>query len=198
MNANFALWQKKLQEYGCFSQEMMNDLGEKIKVAPFCMSTKNGMAYEGALLETVLYRLCSIASLINENVFGMKSKSGVHMHPHIYVNNRMLMRVLLLQHIAKAVMFTPEVEEWKKRRGDLYMFNDAEMKTTMKLGQRSAFLCMKYGIELCEEEFEAIHAIDKTDDGVVNSFVSPLAWLVKVANQVVAIESYRTVEASKD
>ena len=49
---------------------------------------------------------------------------------------------------------------------------------------------MKYGIELTEEEFEAIRIIDK-EDSVANQYITPLCQLVKMANQLVSIELYR-------
>ena len=49
---------------------------------------------------------------------------------------------------------------------------------------------MKYGITLTEEEYEAMKICDK-DEEKNNSFITPLAELVKIANQLTAIEVYR-------
>ena len=49
---------------------------------------------------------------------------------------------------------------------------------------------MKYGIELNEEEYEAMRIIDKDEDKT-NSFTQPLCAIVKIANQLTAIEKYR-------
>ena len=80
-------------------------------------------------------------------------------------------------------------EQWKINKGMLYEFN-SELATSLKLGERSIFLCMKYGIKLTEEEYDAMKVCDK-DEEKNNSFVTPLAELVKIANQLTAIETYQ-------
>jgi hypothetical protein len=64
------------------------------------------------------------------------------------------------------------------------------MQTSLKLGERSIFMCQKYGIKLTEEEFDAMKICDKEEDKN-NSFTTPLAELVKIANQLTAIEIYQ-------
>ena len=110
-------------------------------------------------------------------------------HPFLSVNMDMLMRVLLLQHISKAELYIPQTENWKKNKGFLYDFN-GEIESQLKLGERSAFLCMKHGIKLSELEFEAMTIIDK-DEKSFNSHQTPLVILVKMINQLVAIELQR-------
>ena len=62
---------------------------------------------------------------------------------------------------------------------------------SVNCGQKTEkIICMKYGIELTEEEFEAIRILDK-EDSVTNQYITPLCQLVKMANQLVSIELYR-------
>ena len=35
-NLNFVLWTKKLKDYNCYSESLINELGEKIKNGTFC------------------------------------------------------------------------------------------------------------------------------------------------------------------
>ena len=86
-------------------------------------------------------------------------------------------------------MFVSCKEQWKINKGMNYEFNN-ELSTSLKLGDRSAFICQKYGIKLTEEEYEAMKICDKEEEKN-NSFVTPLAELVKIANQLTAIETYR-------
>ena len=86
-------------------------------------------------------------------------------------------------------MFIPSTEQWKKNKGMLYEFNP-NLDTALKLGERSVFLCMKYGIKLTEEEYDAMKVCDKEEEKN-SSFVTPLAEIVKIANQLTAIEIYR-------
>ena len=76
-------------------------------------------------------------------------------------------------------------EEWKIRRGINYEF--VENKTHMRLGQRSLYLCQKYGIRLEEEEFEAFYSMDKTEEGN-EGFNTPLYTLVKAAKNLTMVE----------
>jgi hypothetical protein len=186
INSNFLLFQKKLETYGCFSEEMMNDLGEKIKNAPYSLSYEYGGCYDGALVDVTLRVLCNIAYQINEFAFGKAGNAdGNYKHPFLAVNPNKLMKVLLLLNIAKAVMFVEEKEDWKIKRGQLYKFEDFE--TTLKLGARTLFLCQKYGIVLEEDEYEAILSIDDAEDNGAR-FRTPLYTLVKAAKLFAMVE----------
>lgn len=187
INSNFILWIERLQKYNCYSQRLIDEMGDLIKNASFSLTENSGSAYQGSMIDVVLNNLCRLGYELNENCFGYQNNKIKH--KHLYVNQNMLMRVLLLQHIAKAEMFVIQNNQWKAKNGYIYDFND-ELKTSLKLGERSIFLCMKYGIELNEEEYEAMRIIDKDEDKT-NSFTQPLCAIVKMANQLTAIEKYR-------
>lgn len=189
INRNYVLWTEYLKKYNCYSEDLINEMGESIKNGSFAMSDTCGGAYKGSLLNVVLSNLCVIATHINECAFGDNNNKSKQQHPYLYVNKDSLMKVLLLQHISKAQMFTPTVEQWKKNKGMLYEFNPNN-EISMKLGERSVFLCMNYGIKLTEEEYDAMKVCDK-DEEKNNSFVTPLAEIVKIANQLTSIEIYR-------
>lgn len=188
INKNYLLWIDCLKKYNCYSENFIEDYGDLIKNASFSMTESSGGAYQGALLDVVLSNLCVIATHINEKAFGENSKGNL-MHPFLLVNKNSLMKVLLLQHISKAEMFVMSNEQWKINKGILYEFNSG-LTTSLKLGQRSAFICSKYNIQLTEEEYEAMLICDKEEEKN-NSFVTPLAEIVKIANQLTAIEIYR-------
>lgn len=187
-NLNLTLWIKKLKDYGCYSESLINELRDKIANAPFNTNEANGGCYDGSLIDVVLNNLCTIGYHINILGFGKNSKDKLN-HPFLSVNNDILMRVLLLQHIAKSVMFIPQTESWKKNKGYLYEFN-GEMESQLKVGEYSAFLCLKHGIKLSEVEYEAMTIIDK-DDKSFNSHQTPLSTLVKFINQLAAVELQR-------
>ena len=188
INKNYLLWTEYLKKYDCYSEELIDDYGDAIRIGAFAMSDSSGAAYQGSLLNVVLNNLCVIATHINEGGFGING-NGKEKHPYLYVDKKSLMKVLLLQHISKAEMFVPSKEQWKINKGMLYEFN-SEIATSLKLGERSIFLCMKYGIKLTEEEYDAMKVCDK-DEEKNNSFVTPLAEIVKIANQLTAIETYQ-------
>lgn len=189
INSNYVLWIERLKKYNCYSEEMINEIGYKIKNASFSLSTSTGSAYKGSMIDTVLNHLCTIAYHINEDAFGLNSKQK-NKHNSLKVNFDTLMRVLLLQHISKAELFIEQNEQWKINKGYLYDFNN-ELSTSLKTGERSIYLLQKYGVKLSEEEFEAMRIIDKEEDFKNNSYMTPLSAIVKIANQFTAIETYR-------
>lgn len=193
-NLNFVLWTKKLKDYNCYSESLINELGEKLKNASFNMNEANGGCYEGSLIEVILNNLCTLGYHINELAFGLNDKCKRN-HPFLNVNTEMIMRVLLLQHISKAEYFITQTENWKKNKGYLFDFN-GELETQLKMGERSAFLCMKHGIQLSEIEFEAMTIVDK-DDKCFNSHQNQLVVLVKTINQLVAVELQRKYDYNK-
>lgn len=184
INANYLLFMQYLKKYDCYSEEMIKDIGDKIKIAPYSKEVEYGGAEPGSLIEVTLYKLCKIGAQINNKALGKNSGDTVS-HPYLCVSQYMLMRVLLLMNLAKAEIFEPVTEDWKMRRGIMYDF--AEMKTKMKLGQRSLYMCQKYGIKLSEEEFDAFSTIDISDE-TGERFLSPLYAIVKTAKMLTLIE----------
>jgi len=180
INANFVAYVKRLEKYGCYSEEMMKDLGDEIKNASFGMSEDSGCAYRGALIDVVLNHLCKTAYAINEMALNGNST--------LKVNLDKLMKVLLLQHIAKSQMYVAQTDTWRMNKlGEIYKFND-RLVCNMKNGERSVYLCQKYGIKIEEDEYEAIRIIDKEVDDKSLHPVSPLAMLVLAVNQLTWIE----------
>ena len=182
INLNYITFCNKLKKYNCYSEQMISEIGDLLKNASFSMNDDSGSAYQGSLIDIVLNHLCSVAYNINEILLGSSGKFSA-----MRVNMDMLMRVLLLQHIAKAEMFINTRDSWKVKKGILYEFNP-DMKTSLKLGERSLYLCQKYDIKLEEEEYEAIRILDKTEDDKVLYYITPLCSIVRMANQFVAVE----------
>lgn len=183
INSNYLNFIKYLEKYHCYSEEMMNDLGDKIKFAPYSMNTNYGGADAGSLIDVTLNVLCKIGAQINNNTLGANGGDKIS-HPQLCVNNEMLMRVLLLLNIAKAEMFV-DADAWHINHGMPYTF--AETKTKLKLGERSLYICQKYNIKLEEEEFEAFLTIDNADDNG-ERFQSPLYTVVKAAKMFTLVE----------
>lgn len=182
INANYLKWIEKLKKYDAYSEEMINDIGEKLKNSSFGLNDSSGGAYRGAMIDVTLNMLCVLAAHISENSINKY-------HPFIKVNSNSLIKVLLLQHISKAVMFVDETAQWKLNKGIFYGFNE-NLASILKCGERTIFMCMKYGIKLTEEEYEAIRIMDKEEDKSC-SFNNPMAVLVRFINQLVFIELRR-------
>lgn len=178
---NFSQWVKRLEKYGVYSEKMIEELGDKIKKAPFATGEMSGGAYEGALLDVTLNHICKNAFVRNSSIYGV----GHILH----CNPTSLMKVLLLQHICKSEMFVEQTNAWKKKNGYPYDFND-NVDANLKCGLWSLAMCMRYGIKLTQEEIQAITIIDREDDKNA-MFITPLALASKTANQEIIVELYR-------
>lgn len=189
INQNYLTFIKKLETYGCYSEEMMNEIGEKVKHASYSMSDEYGGCYDGSLVDVTLYTLCRIGFEINEKAFGKNGdETKPFSHPLLSVNTNKLMRVLLLTNIAKAVMFEEETEQWRIKKGQMYKFHNFD--TSMKLGARTLFLCQKYGVKLEEDEYEAIMSIDESEDNGAR-FRTPLYTIAHCARLFAMVELRR-------
>lgn len=195
LNANLLLFTEKLQKYNCYSEQMMEDMGELIKNGSYSGAERFGGAYRGALVDVTLNILCKIGFMLNERVLGMNSKNMLNF-PLLCVNNDMLMRVLLLVNIAKSEIFIPNPNEWKRNNGYPYEFND-DLASNLKIGQRTLMLCNKYGIKLSEEEFEAISVVDNEDEKGIR-FRSPLAAIVMSALSLTLVELHQEYRRNID
>lgn len=185
LNQNYLMFINRMEKYGCKSDRLLDELGQKIKYATYGRSEEDGGCYPGALIDVTLNRLCKIGYQLNESVLGSNGGSAPQ-HPFLYASTKSLMRVLLLLNLSKAEMFEPETEQWKLKKGMLYRFND-NLGATFKSGVRTLFLCQKYGIMLTEEEYEAILFCDGEDD-VPDKFRSPLCLIARTALSLTASE----------
>lgn len=175
INSNYLCWTQKLEKYGCYSESMIDEIGMAIKDASYGMNVESGAAYQGALLDVTLKYLCNYGYRLNESF----------QKTNLYVSMEQLMKVLLLQHISKCEMFMYQTNAYSVKNGRLYTFT--ELPTKLKMGERSVYLCTKYGIKLSEEEYEAMISVDKSDESG-DIFMSPLALLVKTVNKLVNAE----------
>ena len=78
--------------------------------------------------------------------------------------------------------------EWHRtNQGKMYEFNDE--LTSMRVGERSAYYALKYGVELSEDEYQSIINYDKPeDDKQAKWHSSTLSTILKQANELAIIE----------
>lgn len=176
INKNYLLWITKLEDNNCFSEKLVDLYGGLIKISSYGMSLDTGAAYDGALITTILWKICKYAININ------------NMLPdNLQVDKKSLLKVCLLQHIGKAVMYKKQDNAYNISKGYLFKFND-NLDTSLKCGERSIFMCMESGIPLTEEEYEAMKIIDKDDDSKQTYYSSLLTTIVKNANSLANAE----------
>lgn len=175
---NYELFIKKLNQLGIDTTELNEKYGEHLKKATFSDKGDNGLAFEGSLINTLLYKLTPFAIKLNE-LF----------NEEIRVNKETLVKVCLLHQIAKCVRLIKNDNEWEiKNRNLLYKYNPSN--PSIRNGLHSLSLATECGIKFTAEEVEAmtINDRDLTDDQA-RWHASLLASIVRQANEMVYLEA---------
>ena len=112
---NYTLYLKKLSQLGISTDKLAEDYGDKLADATFSVNADSGLAFDGALISTILYKLTPYAVKLND------------LYPEdIRVDKNSLVKVCLLHQIAKAVRLLPNDNDWEiKNRG---IFSEYEAK----------------------------------------------------------------------
>jgi hypothetical protein len=98
-----------------------------------------------------------------------------------------IVKVAFLCQIGKTFMFKINSNEYSIKAGKMYDFNDDI--TRMKIGERSAYYALKYGVQLSDEEYQAILNIDKEDDDkMAKYFSSILTQILKNGFELATME----------
>jgi hypothetical protein len=164
------------EKYGVLTPSLLEFLGEDLFTAPASTSLDMYGAYPGGLLEHIF-----VASKYAVNVNGLLPKGLQQPIPSI-------LKCTILSQIGKVFLFKPNESEWhRKNLGKMYEFND--QLVSMRVGERSAFYCSKFGVELTEEEYQTIVNSDKGDDDLQAKYHStPLAQVVKQGFELAIFE----------
>lgn len=154
---------------GFMNDEFIQFLGEDFIKAPASSMADYHNAFEGGLIDHLL-KVASYAVKIN-NTLPEDEK----------VDQTSLIKVCLLHGIGKAKLYKPCTSEWhRKNQGKMYEFN--EDLVSMRIGERSVYYILSYGIKITEEEFSAILFFDKVDDKMSDYHNSMLGDLLKMGN----------------
>lgn len=177
-NKNYSLFKKKLEGFGVEPTRVDEIFGDTLVNATYAIDTNSGLAFEGSLLHTVLRTLTPFAIKLNDVL-----------PEAIKVNQNSLVKVCLLQHLAKAEMFMKNDNQWEvEKLGKLFKYNNK--KIALRLGMRSVALAIKLGIELTDIEIEAMTIIDKdSTDEQAKFFANPISVIVRQANELTTLEN---------
>jgi hypothetical protein len=163
------------EKYGFLNDELKKLLGDGFINAPATNREDLHGAYEGGLIEFILL-VTKNALLINDIL-----------NDELKVDKNSLIKVCLLFQIGKTKLFTPQKSDWHKSKGINYEFNNDI--TAMRVGERSAYYALICGINLTEEEYQAIINFDKGDDDKQAKWHSSvLALILRQANELAIIE----------
>lgn len=174
----FAKYKKKLNAYlgETLAGELIDALGgdEAVIDASFATTSDTGLAYNGSFCQTIL-NIASYAIMINDLLPEDKK-----------VDKNSIVKVALLSHIAKVVMFEPNDNTWEvDKRGMVYKFRDID--GALRTGERSILIAMNAGVKFNEFEYEAMRIMDKStdDDNYTKYYSSMLSVLIRQANEIV-------------
>jgi len=179
--SNYELYLKKLDNLGIDTTKLSEDYGEQLADATFGMNSENGLAYDGSLIYTLLYKLTPYAIKINE-LFPKE----------IQVDKLSLVKVCLLHQIAKAVRLTKNDNDWEiKNRGLVYKYTPNQ--PSIRTGLHSLVIAQNCGIQFTPEEAEAMTVNDRDlSDDQARWHSSLMASIVRQANEMVYLEANNT------
>lgn len=167
---------EKNELYGILSKELLDYLGEDLLTAPASTMKSLHNAFPGGLLDHII-----LTTKYSVDI-------NLSLPEELRVNNESLIKVCFLHQIGKSFLYKMCESEWHRtNQGKMYEFNDE--LTSMRVGERSAYYALKYGVELSEDEYQSIINYDKPeDDKQAKWHSSTLATILKQANELAIIE----------
>ena len=176
INKNKETFLEKNELYGILNKELLEYLGEDLLTAPASTMKSLHNAFPGGLIDHIL-KTTKYAIGINKLLPETMSADA-----------QSIVKVCFLHQIGKTFLYKWCESEWhRNNQGKMYDFN--EELTSMRVGERSVYYAMKYGITLTEEEYQAIVNYDKSEDDKQSKwYSSTLSTILKQANELAIIE----------
>ena len=164
------------KKYEIFTQDLLDFLGDDLFTAPASTMLELHNCFEGGLLDH-LFRVTNYAFKLNKNL-----------PDNLKQENESLIKVSLLSQIGKTKIYAKCTSKWHPdNQGKFYEFKKDVV--SMTVGERSAFLATKYGVELKEYEFQALVNLGKTDDDKMAKWHSDIVTvIIKQATELAIIE----------
>jgi hypothetical protein len=161
----FLLLNKK---YQLLPDTLVTFLGEDFFHAPATTMTTMHNACDGGLLDYLL-KVAEYAKKINDTLPASLQQPALSVY-----------RVAFLTGIGKTFMFIPNSNEWSRKNGKIYEF--APGVSAMSAGERSALYALRYGMDLSDDEYQAIINSDKSEEEPqVKWFGSSLTTILRQA-----------------
>jgi hypothetical protein len=164
------------EKYGFMTEDLMDFLGVNVMSAPATTMTDLYNAFKGGLIDHML-RTAKYAVKLN----------GI-LPDNMQETMESLVKVSLLYQIGKTHLYHENPSKWHRENlGKMYEFNDDMV--SMKVGERSAYYALKFGVKLTESEYQAIVNFDKVDtDKQAKFHTETLGVLLRQANELAAME----------
>jgi len=150
------------------NEQLMEFLGNDFIQAPASTHKNLNNAFEGGLVFHLL-TVTKYAVIFNKAL-----------PEEDQVPPQSLIKVCLLHQIGKFDMYKPCESDWHIKQGKMYDFKNET--TSMRVGEKSLYLAMQYGIKFTNDEAAAIRNYDKLEDKMATYHNSMLGELLKTAN----------------
>jgi len=167
---------KTNETYNILSENLLEFLGEDLYSAPASNMESMYNAFPGGLIDYIL----------------TVTKYGINLNDILpesqRVDKKSIIKVCFLHQLGKVKLYKFCESEWhRKNQGKMYDFN--EDLVSMRVGERSAYYSLRYGVELSDEEYQSILNYDKTDDDKQSKWYgSTLSTILRLANELAIIE----------
>ena len=167
---------KTNETYNILSENLLEFLGEDLYSAPASNMESMYNAFPGGLIDYIL----------------TVTKYGINLNDILpesqRVDKKSIIRVCFLHQLGKVKLYKFCESEWhRKNQGKMYDFN--EDLVSIRVGVRSAYYSLRYGVELSDEEYQSILNYDKTDDDKQSKWYgSTLSTILRLANELAIIE----------
>lgn len=182
--ANQAKFQELNEKYSIMSSALLDVLGDKFYEAPASTMLSLHNAFPGGLLDHLM-KVARYAVQLNRLIPQTMRQ-----------DERSVFKVAFISEIGKTNLYIFNESEWhRKNQGKMYEFN--EDLTSMRVGERSAYLALSNGVELTPEEFQAIVNHDKPcDDMQAKWHSSTLAQILRQAIDLAIMEEKHLEEVN--
>jgi len=184
LESNQAKFLEVNEKYNIMTKELVEFLGDNLFIAPASSTLSMVGCYPGGLLHHTI-KACKYA--INMNKL---------LPENIRQSDATIIKTVFLSQIGKVFMFCPCTNEWKLKEGKMYEFCDNLIR--LRVGERSIYYATKYGVQLTEEEYQAILNLDKDDDDkMAKYFSSTLTSVLKWGFELAVIEEKNDKEKKR-
>lgn len=162
--------------YNLLTDDLLNFLGEDLYGAPASNMESMYNAFPGGLIDYIL----------TVTKYGIKVNEILPETQR--VDKESIIKVCFLHQLGKVKLFKLCESEWhRKNQGKMYEFN--EDLTSMRVGERSAYYSLKYGVTLSDEEYQSIINYDKSNDDKQSKWYgSTLSTILRLANELAITE----------
>jgi hypothetical protein len=172
---NRKVFKETNQKYNIFTKELEEFLGDGFYTSPASSSLNMIGCYPGGLLHHII-KACKYTVKLNDILPDNLKQPVVS-----------IVKVVFLCQIGKVFMFRSNENEFSVKSGKMYDFNDDIVR--LHIGERSAYYALKYGVNLTEDEYQAILNIDKeNDDKMARYFSTILSQIIKNGFELAIME----------